>query len=53
MINEKAFSRELYDDFIEKHPALKRDDSVLAEVVQIVADICAAAIAKYDRESSR
>lgn len=53
MIDEKKFSRELYEDFLEKHPKLKSDDSVLAEFVQIVADVCAAAVVKYDRDSSR
>lgn len=53
MIDEKKFSEELYEDFLEKHPQLKRDDSVLANVVKIMTDICAAAIVKYNQENPR
>lgn len=52
MIDEKAFGQELYEDFLEKHPKLKRDESVLAEFVQVMAEVCAAAIVKYERERS-
>lgn len=53
MIDAEKFSSELLSDFLEKHPKLKKDDSVLAEFVQIMADVSTAAIEKYDREVSR
>lgn len=53
MIDVKRFSQELLDEFLEKHPNLKKDDSVLAEFVQVMVDVSAAAIEKYDREISR
>lgn len=53
MLDAKKFSKELLDEFLEAHPDLKKDDSVLAEFVTVVADVAAASIAKYDRENAR
>ena len=49
----KKFSQELVEEFLEDHPALKKDDSVLAEFVVVMAEVSAAAIAKYERENTR
>ena len=53
MIDAKKFSREIYEEFLEAHPAQKAEGSELAKLVLIMADVCATAIAKYDRENSR
>jgi len=53
MIDDKKFSQELLEEFLEKNPNLKADDSALAPMAKIFADIAAAAIAKYDREKFR
>lgn len=53
MIDNERFSRELYEEFLEKHPKLKADDSLLAQFAKISADIATLAIEKYDRENPR
>ncbi len=53
VLDAEKFSRELYEGFLAAHPALKQDDSELAKLVQVIADVATTAIVKYDRETSR
>lgn len=53
MIDAKKFSKELYEEFLEKHPMLQDEESSLAPLAKIFADIAATAIEKYDREKFR
>lgn len=53
MVDEKKFSSELLEEFLNSHPKLKAEDSLLAKFAQVMAEMCAVAIAKYDRETHR
>jgi len=53
LIDVKKFSKELYEEFLEKHPMLQDEESSLAPLAKIFADIAAMAIEKYDREKFR
>ena len=53
MVDIEKFRNELFDEFLQQHPELKAEDSVLALFAKIFAELAAAAIAKYDREALR
>lgn len=53
MIDGKKFSAELLDEYLNKHPKLKKKDSILGVVAKISAEMVTLALEKYDQERPR